>query len=88
MIQESQAVLPIWMLFSACIGFLVGEMCGDSSRHRKYLAQENDDLRNRLEAAAAESRPIHTAIKEQRSVVNDIHKQITAVTKTLLKRPS
>jgi len=89
MIEESAAdFLPIWMLMSAAFGFLIGEAFGDSRRHRKCLQQVNDDLRNELEKADAYEEPLHRVLKQQRGVLNDIHKQITAVTKALQKRPS
>ena len=46
-------------------GFLVGELCGDYGRHKKCLQRENDELRDRLEAASAGSKPIQSALKEQ-----------------------
>jgi septal ring factor EnvC (AmiA/AmiB activator) len=88
MIEEAQDFIPIWMLLSAAFGFLIGDAFGDSTRHRKCLEQANEDLRNELEKADANEEPLHRAIKQQRGVLNDIHKQITAVTKALQKRPS
>ena len=88
MIDESAAVLPIWMLFSAAFGFLIGDAFGDSVRHRKCLEQANDDLRERLDEARAGGEPVHRQLRQQRGILNDIHKQVTAVTKGLQKRPS
>jgi uncharacterized protein YlxW (UPF0749 family) len=89
MIEESAAdFLPIWMLLSAAFGFIVGDAFGDSTRHRKCLEQANEDLRDELDKARANEEPLHRAIKQQRGVINDIHKQVTAVTKVLQKRPS
>jgi len=89
MIQESAAdFLPIWMLLSAVFGFLIGDAFGDSTRHRKCLEQANEDLRNELEKPAACEEPLRRALKQQRGVINDIYKQIVAVTKALQKRPS
>ena len=51
MIDESAAVLPIWMLISAAFGFMLGEALGGQARVRKYLEQANDDLREQLQAA-------------------------------------
>ena len=88
MIDESAAVLPIWMILSATFGFLIGDAFGDSTRHRKCLEQVNEDLRNELETARASEEPLYHAIKQQRGIINDIHKKMTAVTKALEKRPS
>jgi hypothetical protein len=87
MIDESAAVLPMWMLLSAAFGFLIGEAFGDGRRHRKCLEQANEDLRDELAKVRACEYPLHRELKQQRGVINDIHKQVTAVTKALQKRP-
>jgi hypothetical protein len=76
------------MVLSTAFGFLIGDAFGDSIRHRKCLEQINDDLRDELEKAHANEEPLHRALKQQRGVINDIHKQMAAVTKALQKRPS
>jgi len=88
MIENSADFLPIWMLLSAAFGFLVGDAFGDSVRHRKCLEQANDDLRDRLDEAHSGGEAISRQLKQQRGILNDIHKQVTAVTKGLQKRPS
>jgi len=88
MIDESAALLPLWMLLSAAFGFIIGDAFGDSLRHRKCLQQANEDLRDELEKARAGEMPLPRDLKQQRGVINDIHKQIVAVTKALQKRPS
>ena len=52
MIDESAAVLPLWMLIAATFGFMVGEAVGGQARVRNYLEQANDDLREQLQAAS------------------------------------
>jgi hypothetical protein len=88
MIEESAAILPLWMLLSAAFGFLIGDAFGDAHRHRKCLQQSNEDLREELEKANTYKEPVHLAIKQQRGVINDIHKYVLAVTKALQKHPS
>ena len=88
MIDESAAVLPMWMLLSAAFGFIIGDAFGDNFRHRKYLEQSNEDLRDELEKARIDREPLRKELRQQRGVINDIHKQVTAVTKALQKRPS
>ena len=83
MIDESAAVLPLWMLFSAIFGFMVGDAFGDATRHRKCLEEANEELRERLNKAAADTKPIERALKEQRSVINDIHSRLLAVSKPI-----
>ena len=85
MIDESAAVLPIWMLLSAAFGFMVGEAVGGHARVRKYLEQANDDLREQLQAARPEVSHLQQELTQQRRVLNDIHKRILAVTKGLQK---
>ena len=88
MIENCADLLPLWMLLSAVFGFLAGEAFGDSTRHRKCLQQSNEDLRAELEKARAFEEPLHLAIKQQRGIINDIHKHVVTVTKALEKRPS
>jgi hypothetical protein len=88
MIDESAAVLPIWMLLSAAFGFMIGDALGQNFRHRKYLEQANEDLREELEKARACEAPLHRELKQQRGVLHDIHKHVLAVSKGLEKHPS
>ena len=88
MIDESAAFLPVWMVLSAAFGFLAGDAFGDSVRHRKCLEQANEELRDQLEKTRDNDQPLHRTLKQQRGVINDIHKQIATVTKALQKRPS
>jgi hypothetical protein len=88
MIESSADFLPLWMVLSAAFGFLAGDAFGDSRRHRKCLEQINADLKDRLEQAHTSMEPLHLELKRQRGIINDIHKQISAVTKALQKLPS
>jgi len=53
---------------------------------RNCLQLDNDELRQRLEQAAAETNSVERALKEQRGVINDIHRRLLAVSKGLEKR--
>ena len=88
MIEEAADFLPLWMILSAAFGFIVGEACGDHNRHRKCLEEINSDLRDQLEKAGTDEGPVCKELKRQRGELNDIHKLLTTVTKTLEKRPS
>jgi len=88
MIESSADVMPIWMLIAAAFAFIIGDACGDYRRHRHCLQQANEELRERLQEASADSKPIQRALKEQRGVINDIHSRLLAVSKGLEKRPS
>jgi hypothetical protein len=63
MIDESAAVLPLWMLISAAFGFMLGEALGGQGRIRKYLEQANDDLREQLQ----QGRPGESKLSEELS---------------------
>ncbi len=88
MIDESAAVLPIWMLLSAAFRFMIGDALGQNFGRRKHLEQTNDELRDELEKARACEEPLHRELKRQRGVLNDIHKRVLAVSKGLENRPS
>ena len=86
MAENPADFIPVWMLLSAIFGFLIGDVSGDNSRHRKCLQEANEELRDRLQEITTATEPIHRAIKEQRGVINDIHSRLLAVSKTLEKR--
>jgi hypothetical protein len=88
MIDESSAVLPLWMLLSATFGFMIGEAFGGQARLRKYLEQANEDLRDQLQKTHPCEKQLHKELKQQRGIINDIHKRVVAVSKGLQKRPS
>jgi hypothetical protein len=88
MIDESAAVLPLWMLISATFGFMIGEALGGQARVRKYLEQANDDLRKQLQEAQPGAPDLQRELSQQRRVINDIHKRIVAVAKGLQKPTS
>lgn len=87
MIEQPADFIPIWMVLSAAFGFILGEAYGDQARHRKSLEQANADLRDRLQTAHTCS-PSMQALDQQRRVINDIHRHVVAVTKSLEKRAS
>jgi hypothetical protein len=79
MIDESAAVVPLWMLLSAAFGFMIGDALGNNYRHRKCLEQANEDLRDELERARADEEPLHMELRHQRGVIHDTHKQLVAL---------
>ena len=88
MIESAADLVPIWMVIAAGFGFIAGEVCGDYRRHWHCLQQTHEELRERLQEATADTKPIQRALKEQRGVINDIHSRLLAVSKGLEKRPS
>ena len=88
MIEPSADFSPIWMLLSAVFGFLIGEAYGNQARHRKCLEESNTELRDRLEMAHPSPPDLHRTLRQQRKVINDIHKRVIAVSKGLEKPAS
>ena len=88
MIDESAALLPLWMVLSAAFGFIIGDLCGDLYRHRKCLEQANADLRAQLDQTSSNDQAQRRELKQQRGILKDIHKQILVVTKGLSKPTS
>jgi hypothetical protein len=85
---ELSTHLVQWMPLAAAFGFIIGEAYCSLLRHRKRYQDATEELRETLKEAATFTDSIHRALKQQRGVINDIHKQMTAVTKALPKRPS
>jgi hypothetical protein len=81
MIDESAAVLPIWMLMSAAFGFMIGDALGDSTRHRKCLEQANEDLRDELANTRTAEEQLLLELKQQRGLLSDIHHHLLPVSK-------
>jgi SMC interacting uncharacterized protein involved in chromosome segregation len=88
MIDESSAVLPLWMLMSATFGFMIGEALGGQARVRKYVEKINDDLREQLQDAQPGTSKLEQELERQRHVINDIHKRVNTVQKGLEKHAS
>ena len=81
MIDESAAVLPLWMLISATFSFMLGEAAGGSGRIRKYLEQTNDDLRAQLQQARPGESNLSEELNRQGQLLNEIHLYLLPVTK-------
>jgi len=82
MIDESAAVLPLWMLIAAAFGFMAGEACGGVARIKKYLEQDNDDLRDQLGKAHDSEEP-STVLDEIRESIRDNVVETKALHRTL-----
>jgi len=81
MIDESAAVLPLWMLISAAFGFMLGEALGGSGRIRKYLEQTNDDLREQLQQGRPDKSKLSEELSRQSQILDEIHRYLIPVTK-------
>ena len=78
---ENTASILVWMLIVFSLGFMIG-WTGGELRSRSRCAEEKvEDLRDQLEEAATQQRQL----QQMRSVLNDTHKCILAVSKGLEK---
>ena len=80
MIDESAAVLPLWMLISAAFGFMLGEALGGQGRIRKYLEQANDDLREQLQQRQPSESNLSEELGRQSQTLEEIHLYIIPAT--------
>lgn len=83
---ESTAFFPVWMLIMAAFGFIIGRALGSELSRRRCAEERIEELHEQLEQAPGPAS--ERQLKEIRSVMNDAHKHIVAVTKALAKRPS
>ena len=88
MIDESAAVLPLWMLISAAFGFILGEALGGQGRIRKYLEQANDDLREQLQQGRPGESKLSEELSRQRQTLDEIHRYLMPVTQGSTKPTS
>jgi hypothetical protein len=72
-------------LLSVGLGLLAGWFWSDEVRRRKNAEAKVDDLGKRLDKTSFKALPPEAQLKKMAAVLNDAHKQITAVTKALLK---
>ena len=83
--SETIAVMPLWGLIFIALGLMIGMALGDDARRRKHAEEQVEDLRAQLKRAPV---PLQERqLKEIRSVLNDAHKHILAVSKGLEKQP-
>jgi len=73
------------LLLALGLGLAIGWTGGDETRRRKNAEELLDQLRNQLQQSNLEAQPLIRMLKQQRGILNDIHKRITAVSKGLQK---
>ena len=81
MTEHALSIL-IGVLVVVGIGFLLGLIYGRERSRRQCAEEVIDDLRNQLKHASMPAQ-----LREIRSVINDAHKHILAVSKGLEKQP-
>jgi hypothetical protein len=73
------------MLMAVALGFMMGWACGDEVRRRKNAEARVDELSTTMEKMYSKRPPPEEQLKRIAIVVNDAHKQISAVSKALIK---
>ena len=73
------------VLLSVGLSLLAGYLYGDELRRRKNAEEYARDLTRLLEKVSFKMPPPEAQLKKMAAVLNDAHKQITAVSKALKK---
>jgi hypothetical protein len=74
------------MVLSLGLGLAIGWTGGDETRRRKSAEKQLLNLRDQLQQSHPDTQPLLRLLKQQRGILNDIHKRITSVTKGLQKQ--
>jgi hypothetical protein len=74
------------MLLALSFGMAIGWTAGDEMRRRKNAEHQLNLLRENLQQPHIEALPVLSMLKQQRGILNDIHKRILAVSKDLGKQ--
>jgi hypothetical protein len=72
-------------LLSVGLGLLAGWLWGDEVRRRKNAEARLNELGKQLEKTSFKTLPPEAQLKRMALILNDAHKQISAVTKALVK---
>lgn len=82
--NEGNSYVLLYMLMATALGFMMGFGFGEQTGRRKGAEDLVRELRDRLKSPT----DLGTQLKHLQGVLNDVHKQISAVSKGLGKRPS
>lgn len=82
---EANGWILLWMLIFAAFGFMIGWALGDEVRRRRTAEEQVEQLRQQLHYTITDQ--LHQ-LRQIRRVLNDAHRRIHAVSKSLEKRPS
>jgi hypothetical protein len=82
--NEGNSYILLYMLLFLSFGFVMGLGFGEQTGRRRGAEQLVQELRDRLKSPA----DLASQLKQLRGVLNDVHKKISAVSKSLEKRPS
>ena len=81
--SEATVLALFYMFLSACLGFVVGWVCGEQLAHRRNAEAQVEDLLERLECVSTHMQQL----KEISTVLNDVHKHILTVSKGIENPP-
>jgi len=82
-VTEDTAYALLWILLFTAFGFIIGWTCGEVLGRSRCAEGKVEELRHQLKHAALPTQD--RQLKEIRSVLNDVHKLILAVSKGLQK---
>jgi hypothetical protein len=85
--SENTVFILLYMLLATCFGLMIGWTCGEQVCRRKNAEEKVEELREQLQHAYSTVPARERQLKEMRSVLNDVHKHIRAVSKAL-KNPA
>ena len=80
---ENTAHILMYILLAAAFAFMIGWVCGLQVCRRKNAEEQLAKISNNLPPACSGTKAQHRQFKELRSVLNDAHKHIVAVSKAL-----
>ena len=80
--KENTICILTYMLLVAAFDFMIGWVCGQQVCRRKNAEQQLAELTNNLPRACSGTKAQLRQFKELRSVLNDAHKHIVAVSKS------
>ena len=82
-VSDNDMYVLLYMLLAGALGFMIGGVYGEQVARRENAAAQVEDLFERLEKASIQVRQL----SEIRTVLNDAHKHILAVSKGLKNQP-
>jgi uncharacterized protein HemX len=82
--NEGSSYVLLYMFMAVALGFMMGWGFGEQTGRRERAEDLARELQDRLDSSADVTRQL----KQLQTVVNDMHKKLSAVSKGLKNRPS
>ena len=83
--NDNTFLILLATVIAGSLGLLLDLILGDEVRRRKCAEARIDEMNERLEKVSFKAMPPEAQLKKMAIVLNDAHKQISAVTKALVK---